>query len=511
MKKKSIILPINKEPYLKSYTHNTYISSVLSSALVGGDVVAKYEIIKKNIDWKIIDKHCKTEMGKEIVVFDSCRYEKGHSIVYSECKENDELVVKVQFRRMASAWEQICLVVDDKIPEPSFDYNNCVVKFGCPVGQKLYVKRKQTFATLDKPKRIMEKDFYLKIDRKELELNFFYSYDGKKWHYVYSDFLPKMYKLVPLYLGVMVESSNEYKNWLAGNYIQLYMKKLSGMEMMIDYFSGGTKHYKTYITNHYMNFLFEYFDADKLSCRKLRNIVYNRLNNGYYVIMEVNHYYIPRTAHFQKNTYYHEIMIYGIDICKGIYYIMGYGDKNVVFTYELGVKELWKALNFAEVKLIIGKIDVNVSNYFIDRQMIKKRLHDYLLGYDNGADSSDILPQLKMEAYGLEILRRLLREDDDLFVFCSDIRLPYLIYEHKKLMLDRVLYLLDNIDGLKESEDEILRRVEENVKNAQIIKNSILMNSLTSSKKSTMKKIRGYLERIIENEEVAYSILCKNL
>lgn len=511
MKSNKVILPINTNPYLKSYTHNTYISGILSSESVSGEIVVRYKVLNKKNTWKVINHNCKTQIDEDIVVCAQGQYENGYSVIYNKCEDNDVLIIKINFRRKICAWEQVCLILDDEISEESFDLNKCLVKFGCPSGERMNVKRKENFVAINNCKRILEQEYYLKLERKGLNLKYSYSHNGRRWQCVYSEVLPVKYQIAPLSIGVLVEARNHYMNWLAGNYIQLYMKKPYKDEIMIDYYAGYTKHYKTYVSNHYLNFMFEYFDYNRLSCKKMEEIIFARLNEDYYVIMELNHYYIPKTACYQKKSFYHEVMIYGINKKKGVYYVMGYGEQNVVYTYELKFRELWLALNPLDIRLIIGRVDVNSNGYDINTDMIKKRLVDYINGNNNERDISDIMPQQETMAYGLDIFRQLISREDDLYIFCTDIRLSYVFYEHKKIMLDRVRYLFNNIIVSEADSARIISLLEKNIRIAQIIKNSILISIVGDKKKSSMKKIRGYLEEVVKNEEIAYVLLCKVL
>ncbi|MCM1568225.1 MAG: hypothetical protein NC081_02110 [Roseburia sp.] len=511
MKNNKIILPINENPYLKSYTHNTYISSILSSELIGGTTVARYRVINKDITWNIINDECDTQIEEVVTVSTSMRKENGYSVLYTQCDEDDALIVKVDFRRKACAWEQFCLILDDEISQESFDKDRCLVKFGCPSGQKLNIKRKEEFVSTISTKRILDSEYYLKLERKKLDIKLSYSCNGKKWFCVYSDSLPAKYKIAPLSMGVLVEIRNHYMNWMASNNIQLCMKRPRAEELMIDYYMGPTKHYKTYIASHYLDFMYEYFDYTKLSGRKVMDIIHSRLNDNFYIITELNHYYLPKTTHYLKQQFYHEVMIYGIDKKKGVCFVMGYGDQSVVFTYELGIKELWKALNPAGVMLVIARVDVNYRDFLMNSEVIKKRLKDYLSGYNNEKDTMDIFPPQGIEKFGLDIFRHLVENNDDLYIFCTDIRLPFVLYEHKKIMLDRVKYLVNNMENLQQIDEKIIKLLKENVKIAEIIKNSTLMNSVCGNKKTTMKKIREYLMLLIKNEEEAYDLLCKAL
>lgn len=503
-----VLLPINETPDLISYTHNTFISSILSSDIVGGKVVTKYEILGRKDDYKVIDNGCKTQLGEEIVVSDVLYEKGGESIVYAECKEEDSLVVWVKFRRKMCAWENVAIFLDDAIKENEYDSSQFLVTFGCPSSQKCFVKRRDTFLANDDCKHIMSDSYYLRVRRSGLELNFEYSYEGKKWSTIYTDKLPERYRFLPLFIGVCVNARNDYRNWMSCNYIQMYLKDSGDGELVIDYYTGPVKHYKRFFTNQFLDFAYEYYDYDKLTVHKLFKLLCKKLEEKNYIIAEIDHFYIPKTYSYKNDHYNHEVMIYGMDLKKKTFKLMGYGEQNIVFTFELGIKSLWKAINKSEVRFVICKVNPNYNDYFIDAGIIRQHLKDYLEGRNCESYIADIVSKVKGEGVqkdGIEIIKYLLQGEDELYAFCNNIRLSYVLYEHKRLMLERVSYLKENGFWNEEQGKGIIEKLAENVKMSQIIKNSVLANTMSKNRKATMKKVGGYLSKILRNEIEAYS------
>ncbi|MCR5617791.1 MAG: hypothetical protein K6F83_05845, partial [Clostridiales bacterium] len=265
---KEIILPINEEDCLKSYTHNAFISSILLSDEVGGDVAARYKILTDTRERQVIDGNCQTEIGPEVTVRADHYKINGYSAVYWDCKKDDRLIIHVLSRRRISSWERISLIVDDKISPDTFKPAKCLARFGCPSNQNLFVKRREEFLAHEDLKRILPVSYYLKLEKTDLKLNYSYSLDGKKWHEVYLDTLPDKYALSPLSIGILVETRNNYMNWFAANYIQMGLTPVVGGSRMADYCFGLIKNYRPYFTNQFMDFYIEYMDPDDYSCRK---------------------------------------------------------------------------------------------------------------------------------------------------------------------------------------------------------------------------------------------------
>ena len=506
-----VVLPIKENPDMISYTHNAFISSILSSDIIGGKTVARYRIIGREENFELLESGCKTEIGEDITVTDDVFQEGGRSIVYTECKLEDALVVKVEFRRKVCAWENISIFLDDTITVEGMQKAPLLYRFGCPSGQRCFARRYEEFLAHDDCKRILEDTFYMQLKRRELKVEFSYSYDGKKWQLIYEDKLPVKYKMVPLSIGVCVESRNDYKNWICCNYIQQYLKSDGNNNMVIDYYSGPVKHYKRFYTNQFLDFSYEYYDYDKMRKFKLWKLICERLSERKYIITEIDHFYIPKTRSYLCEHYYHEVMIYGFNASSKTLNMMGYGKQNIVFVFEMSFKEFEKSLKHADIRFILCKVNPNYNDYYVSTGIIKNRLKDYLAAKDCEEYVADIVPTVSgqgLEANGIGVLKYLIDNEDELYSFSNDIRLSYILCEHKKLMLDRIMYLLKN--GILDENkcQNILKKLHENVKYTQIMKNSILANSVGNSRKATMKKIKSYLEKIMANEVEAYNELC---
>lgn len=501
---RKINLPINENPELISYTHNAYISSIMGSEWVGGEIAAKYEIISKHTKFDKYEEGCETILDNEIVVKAPGMVEHGYSYIFDRCEQKECFIVKVNARRKISSREHICIVLDEVVSEAEFNPDKCMTKFGCPSALRLIVKRRDTYLEEKKSKRILSVGYFLKLERDGLKIGYSYSENGKHWEPVMEEVLPKRYEIAPLNIGVIVETKNDYMNWKVSNYLQMYMKSPSEGDIMIDYYLGPSKHYKNFFSNHFFDFIYDFLDYKKFSCRKMADYVYNRLQESFYLILSMNHYYVPLSSNYHVENHFHEVMIYGIDFSRKVYQIMAYGDKSIVITTEVSFKEFWKSLDPNQVMFVLGRLNPNYNRYEINKSIIRKRIREYLDGINSESDVADIVPGQIVMKYGIDILWHLVNNEDDLHIFCNDSRLSYVLYEHKKLMLQRFEYLKANYALRDESTDDIREDIQRCLQLTEIIKNSILMSSVGNNKKSTMEKIKNYLIEVAENEKRCY-------
>ena len=441
-----IFLPINSEECLKSYTHNAYNTSIIFSDAVAGERVVKYEILGKKGDAQIINNVCDTHKEGEFYEVTCPRImEVGGSYVYFECEENEEFILHVVGKRRNCSWERVDICIDDKIFDNKFDFDDCLVKFGCPSNEKLFVRRRNDFIYHFTSKKILADDFYLKVVKEKLKLTFLYSLNGQKWTEVGKDNLPAVVNYKKLAIGVITETRNNFANWYACNYIQTTLSTPYNGQRMYDYFSMA-KYYRPFFTNHFLDCLIEYHDFNELSTSKLAKLVESRLKEKFYINIESDHYYIPGTGSYGLIEYFHEILIYGINTKKKKIYALGYNDVTDVFKFELSFNDFYKSIRTNEVQMILLRVAPDYINFRPNTEIIKRRLKDYLEGKDTSMELAELVPPLggSVVAYGIKCLDFFLDNESDLFAFCRETRMSYFVYEHEMLMNDRVQYLIKN-------------------------------------------------------------------
>ena len=508
---RKIKLPVNEKPEMISYTHNAFTSAILNSEIIGGEVAAKYEIISNHKNFQKKENCCKAEIGKEVVVNTSIMSDCGYSYLFDICEEKETFILKVNFRRKTSSREHICIVLDDFSQEDDFNPEKLMTRFGVPSGLRIIVKRREEYLEEKNSKKVLSMGYYLKLEKDNLQVTYSYSPNGKKWSKVYEETLPKRYEVTPLKIGVIVETKNDYMNWKASNYVQMYMKSPAENMLMIDYYVGPTKHYKTFFTNQIFDYLFEYVDYDKYSCRKMAKYIFGKLQESFYIIASIDHYYVPKSYNYKKSKFFHEVLVYGVDFTKKIYNIMAYGENSEVIITDISFSEFWKGLDSNQIMFILGRINLNYNRYEINKSVISKRLREYLEGTNSDEHVADIVPGQDIMVYGIDIFKYLVDHEDELYIYCKDSRLSYAVYEHKKLMIQRFVYLQNNGAFKTNVPPEIWEALKRDMDIAEIVKNNVLMSTMGNNKKSTMEKIRNYLKEMISIEEDCYNKLCKLL
>ena len=509
-----IKLPINTKPYLRSYTHTAYMSSILTSDLIGGNMVAKYRIHTPK-SFGSLNARCtggETVIDKDTITVTAQKFSnKVRSVVILDVENIEDIIVEIKSIRRGSAWDSVGIILDDEIDTRPLDAGNWLVQYSSPVGSQLFVKRRNDFIQKEDFKRIMDDRFFLRIVRENMKLIFMYSLNGKKWSVLYKDVLPDIYRLLPVKTGIMVDSECAYNDWMTQNYTNFYLAKNDFNPLLLEYYSGPLKHYKSFCTNQFLNIGFEFCDAEKLSAVSFYKKIKNWILEKKYIVTDVDHYYVCGSETYKKYHYFHEVLIYGMDTLTGKCYIMAFGINSSVFNGTINVLDLWGSVNKASFRCIILQADPNMRNMVFKPNIVKAKLQEYLSGIDVDQTHSELSCGNESTKNGIKALEYVVENDDELFSFCIDNRPSFVLYEHSMIMKDRVIYMIQNGYIHPDDSDDMIKQFVVISQKCEIIKNKILMNLSSKGKKTNRETIKEYLEDIIDKQKNAYNQLIQCL
>lgn len=213
------------------------------------------------------------------------------------------------------------------------------------------------------------------------------------------------------------------------------------------------------------------------------------LDDGYVVRAVVDEFYIERRSAYQSFHFIHHIMISGYNEEQAIFYVNGYTDKR---RYEMTISSI---ANFLKGLELTGKESLAFFKdsgypYIAQRSIILEQMVRYVNSVNDDKDRPNAI--YGMDAYKLFETRM------EEFICCGsiDIRPFHLLYEHKKMMLVRIQYMLERqpLCG------ELIREYEQIVELAVTLRNLILKYELTS-KKHELSRAHWLLCEIIAREK----------
>ncbi|WP_408895274.1 hypothetical protein [Paenibacillus taichungensis] len=265
--------------------------------------------------------------------------------------------------------------------------------------------------------------------------------------------------------SILASDGDNYLPWLFSRFCQLIadpVKENRGLYINIDepeWFPRTTSYCPLIETEILSTKIFE---------RKYSIIeaVIDAINNNFYIFMVVEHYYIPGSTSYQKSSNNHDIMIYGYDKENQLLKIADNFNGKYKFCectfsqFTEAYTHTNKDKNRLNSKVCLFSKKKNEVVEF-DTMRLIDNLNSYLTGVypemrSSGWQSSFIGWAKGINIYNnvKEYLTLLLEKKTRV-----DKRTFYAIWEHKKLMVMRILYMQNN--GLIKDSSSILEKYHE--------------------------------------------------
>ena len=253
-------------------------------------------------------------------------------------------------------------------------------------------------------------------------------------------------------LSVISSGKGNYNEWIMSNYIQLCANKnIKNSDGVFLEFYG--EH----------GFSSPFLEVQKLSWKflskmgiNLHNVVEKVIEEGYYIYVQVDEYFIPKRWAYNNTHYLHDLLIYGYDKSKGQYNVVGYDDKFNYVESVISYTEFYNGFvnNFYDLELdenywadriFIFKYNMN-GKYDFNINLVKKTISDYV----NSRNDFELYNRFKNsnenKVYGVQIYDKVLEYLESIEkeqILKLDLRIFKLLEEHKILMIERLLYMRD--------------------------------------------------------------------
>jgi len=318
-------------------------------------------------------------------------------------------------------------------------------------------------------------------------------------------------------LAIMAQSDH-YLPWFYSNYIHLYcgsdFPKDMSHNSILNFYSYAFKGYEGPINSPWTNA----FGVDGRIFEGYRGapieFIIDCIDNGQYVEVNVDEFYIPNTAAYGNNRYKHQLILYGYNMREQTIYGLGFVKNGNMEEIPVKFIELVKSLRSYsdrgdELALCnLWTYNKNASFQF-DLSFVKESFIEYL-------ESKNLEERIRMfinprkRVYGMAIYERLVLFLEGVITgnILFDIRPIHTILEHKKCMSSRIKYMIqhkylyDQYHSLEKFE------LIENM--AKIAKNMALKYHLTNNKQ-LIKRIIEIYHKMQQEECNAIHIIVDSL
>ncbi len=325
-------------------------------------------------------------------------------------------------------------------------------------------------------------------------------------------------------LSVAITRESSYE-WIYSNYIQLAYQNPT------KYDNQPVKFFKVSFKNGYI------WDAEcpLLCCDTITRDMLEVMNidiiefisksicQNKYIKIYLDEFYLPYRIQFKKEHYIHENFFYGFDYEKKELYGLAYTIDKGVYQFEefmVSMEEVRQAYQAAFMKSVqkerIMMLSCNCEKYYeFDIKIVKNSIWEYINSIQTDLRYREINNPNKDYIFGLNIYDELTN------YFKGDVNsttvIPlHIIYEHKKLMYDRIMYMIEN--QYIYYEQNIIEDCLKIINQAYICKMLFLKYSYSKTTQNyerlinCINKVKNYdkdfmekLYSILDKEELLYS------
>jgi hypothetical protein len=322
----------------------------------------------------------------------------------------------------------------------------------------------------------------------------------------------------------IILSDESLKDWFYNYYVQIYLLNDYGNNhFFLEYVDSKR------VNNTYFDGLLENsytFCEVSDSENNIINFIIEKINEGYYLIIHVDEYYLPEKKNFMKEHFVHQSLVYGYsDIDKKLMAIGFQKDRtftNVTFDYQT-FTDAYKAgkeyyefgapwlENGHDIQLLRFDNSVRHKNEF-HYSLFLDQLNDFISSNGDRYEFLGLYESNYDVVFGMEAIYRFVEKLDikSEGEYYIDYRAFHLLSEHKKGILKRLNYA---VESLKVSSD-----ITEHINNYSSIVNKyeelrfLVLKHLYKSQgskteKSFVLKIKDIILPSLEQEKATLQII----
>ncbi|OMF98445.1 hypothetical protein [Paenibacillus sp. FSL R7-0337] len=246
----------------------------------------------------------------------------------------------------------------------------------------------------------------------------------------------------------------------------------------------------------------------KLKFGSLKKTIIDAIDNGYYLFIFIDRYYLHVTDSYEKEHFFHELFIFGYDIERDIVFIADNLVDGKYITTECPFSELEEGYtSIVSEYSFMTDIRFLKPNSDVDCKINLKQIIYGLENYLHSKRTFDLLEEQEFQ-YGFNAIK-LIFDDLDGELGSLDYRAFHFLYEHKILMELRLKYLADKAI-IGEEIKSILSDSQKLKNNYLLLRNLVLKYNITLDG-SILKSISNRLSSNIKEEQNFINALIKIL
>lgn len=431
------ILPVNIDPYIRTYTHHGYHHAVISSHdKIYNNKTGETTCIKikdfSEYEWSSqLEGLNYDTCGNNILKFYGNKWNIDmNAAFWRKCNSCDEIEICIDNQLYTHVYASIYLFLSDNTQFSMIDYDRAYnMVFGNFSKDGIYYKDGNPAYKVLFPSPVLP--LTISLVKTESNIILIYKDSAKNENKLTLNIKEFNGTNENIGFGINYRCSSYYE-WLFSNYINVYVNLNNAIH--IDFLCDKHKNWNCHTCNPFIDFNIE-TESD------LNAIGYTLID---YIkkSIDLNRYvetFINDNIHLNNNTdtYFHPDLIYGYDDTESCFYLLFYKDGKVC-PIIMSYADFLSSANYMQNRTIfIYKYNPAYEHDRISPEHILQLLNEYrssqnITYYEPFLDSN--------YSWGIDGLKSFL-SDVGQEILLSDIRISHLLYEHSKCNTDRIEYL----------------------------------------------------------------------
>lgn len=467
------VLDLNAHPFLTSYSYYAFPLAIITANSRVDDKIAEFSVCQSTDNEFMTMGKIYLDGERWKVQTDNAYLEGCNACIYRELKEEDLIELETIDQQYTNAWSAINIFVCDSMLDLPDKDEKFIYRFGRFFynGINLYKKGTPLIDAIQDVGRKIKLSFSYRNGICE-----FYIIKGKR-QWIAEEHL-EIEKEKPLYIGIQVKNGdNMFYRWFYQNFIQLSCD-LANSDRRLEFHYGIQKDWDQNSFHYFLNQNYICFEDYK----KLGGLKYIKkcINRNQYIELEINQRWIKGRDEYLAMNHYHQNLIYGYCDSRRVFYLLGYSNKGKVQSQEIKFRDLKRSIG--DQQSILKVITYHQDAYFFefDRNYVMITLEEYLSGTNSKIHTQHLSPK-DNRVYGIKIYEELVK-DEGIDLMISDRRIAHVLWEHKKLMIERIEYLEYLKEITWEQRNELIDRFVQIEKLVYNMKNLLLKYQMRPDK-----------------------------
>ncbi|GAB6989771.1 hypothetical protein [Paenibacillus pini] len=282
--------------------------------------------------------------------------------------------------------------------------------------------------------------------------------------------------------------------WYYSNFIQLSCTTKfleDGRQYFLDFFRG-TPNELNFNNPFLLTCSVNYSILNNLALEAWATFFADQIRSNYYCIVFVDESKLSPSAFYQKDPFPHHLFLYGFNWDESIFYASMFDHMGIYRNMEISFQEFQDAI-LSMRQLLKENLTSDHHTYFykyephspypFDKTSVIDQLRDYLNG-ETHLNRINYNPE--EEAYGVKIYDYLqmyydaVENNDSRLGDRNDVRHLHVLWEHKKMMSERIGYLVEK--GIIPYDEELVEGYKDVTKRAMKLRDRYIRHKIREDK-----------------------------